>query len=48
MNGHSYQYDWNDMGGDPDSISYGFDMIYSFSCAGTANTATSTGVYLVQ
>ena len=36
------------MGGIIDSVNYGNDMIYTFSCAGTTSGGTSSGVYLVQ
>ena len=32
IGGNTYQYDWNDMGGTPDTYNYGTDMQYNFYC----------------
>jgi len=43
LNGTSYQYNWNDMGGSFDSYNYGNDMQYSFSCSGGSGSGNGTG-----
>jgi Flp pilus assembly protein TadG len=51
LNGVSYQYDWNDMGGGFDSYNYGNDMQYSFSCSGgsgSGNGTSTSGVVLTN
>jgi len=51
LNGISYQYDWNDMGWSFDSINYGNDMQYSFTCSGgsgSGNGTTTSGVILTN
>jgi Flp pilus assembly protein TadG len=51
LNGLSYQYDWNDMGGNFDSYNYGNDMQYSFSCSGgsgSGNGTSTSGVTLTN
>lgn len=42
LGGNSYQYDWNDMGGNPDSYNYGNDMQYNFSCSGGSGSGNGT------
>jgi Flp pilus assembly protein TadG len=41
-----YQYDWNDMGGIPETYNYGNDMQYTFSCSGAGTSAS--GIALTQ
>ncbi|MDE2165950.1 MAG: hypothetical protein KGJ66_06395 [Alphaproteobacteria bacterium] len=43
LNGTSYQYNWNDMGGNVDSYNYENDMQYSFSCSGGSGSGNGTG-----
>ncbi|MGH7013599.1 MAG: TadE/TadG family type IV pilus assembly protein [Stellaceae bacterium] len=43
LNGTSYQYNWNDMGGTFDSYNYGNDMQYAFSCSGGSGSGNGTG-----
>lgn len=42
LNGISYQYNWNDMGGNPDSYNFGNDMQYNFSCSGGSGSGNGT------
>ncbi|MDE2228685.1 MAG: hypothetical protein KGL11_06555 [Alphaproteobacteria bacterium] len=42
LGGNTYQYDWNDMGGNPDTYNYGNDMQYSFSCSGGSGSGNGT------
>ncbi len=42
LGGVSYQYDWNDMGWSFDSINYGNDMQYSFTCSGGSGAGNGT------
>ena len=42
LSGNSYQYNWNDMGGNFDSYNYGNDMQYSFSCSGGSGAGNGT------
>lgn len=46
LGGNAYQYDWNDMGAPVDSLNYGNDMQYQFSCSGPGNG--TAGVSLTQ
>jgi len=52
--GNTYQYDWNDNGGNFDTYNYGNDMQYSFSCSGgtsgsgSGNGTTTSGVTLTN
>jgi Flp pilus assembly protein TadG len=51
LSGNTYQYDWNDMGGNPDTYNYGNDMQYQFSCSGgsgSGNGTTSSAITLTQ
>jgi hypothetical protein len=51
LGGNTYQYDWNDMGGNFDSYNYGNDMQYQFSCSGgsgSGNGTTSSAITLTQ
>jgi Flp pilus assembly protein TadG len=54
LGGNSYQYDWNDNGGNFDSYNYGNDMQYNFSCSGGSsggsggNGTTTTGLTLTN
>ena len=54
LGGNTYQYNWNDMGGNFDTINYGNDMQYTFSCSGGSsggsggNGTTTTGVTLTN
>jgi len=52
--GNTYQYNWNDMGGNFDSYNYGNDMQYQFSCSGGSsggsggNGTSTSGVTLTN
>ena len=54
LGGNTYQYNWNDMGGGFDTINYGNDMQYTFSCSGgssgsgSGNGTTTSGVTLTN
>jgi len=51
LGGSPYQYDWNDMGGSQDSLNYGNDMQYQFSCSGgsgSGNGTTTSGLTLTN
>ncbi len=51
LNGTSYQYDWNDMGGTTDTFNYGNDMQFAFSCSGgsgSGNGTSTTSVTLIN
>lgn len=54
LGGNTYQYDWNDDGGNFDSYNYGNDMQYQFSCSGgssgsgSGNGTTTSGVTLTN
>ncbi|MDE2165948.1 MAG: hypothetical protein KGJ66_06385 [Alphaproteobacteria bacterium] len=42
LNGTSYQYNWNDMGGTTDTFNYGNDMQFAFSCSGGSGSGNGT------
>ena len=54
LGGNTYQYNWNDNGGNFDTLNYGNDMQYEFSCSGgssgsgSGNGTTTTGVTLTN
>src|ERR1019366_5364063 len=53
LNGSTYKYAWNDMGGTSDDKDYN-DMVYQFSCSGgssgsgSGNGTTTTGLILTN
>jgi len=54
LGGTPYQYNWNDMGASQDSLNYGNDMQYQFSCSGgssgsgSGNGTTTSGLTLTN
>lgn len=48
LNGTSYQYDWNDMGGTTDTFNYGNDMQFAFSCSGGSGSGNGTSTTSVS
>jgi hypothetical protein len=42
LNGNSYHYAWNDMGGNPDDLDYN-DLVFNFSCSGGSGSGNGTG-----
>ena len=54
LGGNTYQYNWNDNGGKFDTLNYGNDMQYTFSCSGgssgsgSGNGTTTSGVTLTN
>jgi Flp pilus assembly protein TadG len=50
LSGSSYQYQWNDMGGNPDDVDYN-DLVFNMQCSGgsgSGNGTNTTGVVLTN